>query len=83
MVRGKGLLCAIVIDKSEWEKKKRKGNAGFDAWKLCLALKEAGLLAKNTHGDVIRFAPPLVIDRQQVNAAADIIHDTVLKFTRN
>lgn len=80
LVRGRGLLCAIVIDKSEG----REGNKGseFDAWKLCLALKEAGLLAKNTHGHIIRFAPPLVITHQQVNEAADIIIKTVNEFAR-
>ncbi|PAV88617.1 hypothetical protein WR25_19528 [Diploscapter pachys] len=64
-VRGKGLFCAIVIDKK------------FDAWEVCLRLKENGLLAKNTHGDIIRFAPPLCINKQQVEEAADIIVRTI------
>ncbi|MGL1102674.1 aminotransferase class III-fold pyridoxal phosphate-dependent enzyme, partial [Vibrio parahaemolyticus] len=51
LVRGKGLFCAMVI----------KPTNGKDAWDLCLALKENGLLAKPTHGDIIRFAPPLII----------------------
>ncbi|MES2892070.1 MAG: ornithine--oxo-acid transaminase [Bacteroidota bacterium] len=55
-VRGKGLLNAIVIQHSDPEA----------AWKLCLELKENGLLAKPTHGDKIRFAPPLVINREQI-----------------
>ena len=51
IVRGKGLLNAIVIDHPEKDA----------AWKLCLELKQNGLLAKPTHGDKIRFAPPLII----------------------
>ena len=43
------------------------------AWKLCLALKENGLLAKPTHGDKIRFAPPLIIDEKQINECVEII----------
>lgn len=63
-VRGKGLLNAIVI------------REGYDAWQLCLKLRDKGLLAKPTHGDKIRFAPPLVINEQQIRAAIDIIVDT-------
>ena len=63
MVRGKGLLNAIVIDH-------RNRDA---AWKLCLALKENGLLAKPTHGDKIRFAPPLVINEEQIMECVQII----------
>ena len=55
-VRGKGLLNAIVI----------KHHNPEAAWDLCLALKENGLLAKPTHGDKIRFAPPLVITKEQI-----------------
>lgn len=62
-VRGKGLLNAIVIDHSDPEA----------AWKLCLEMKEHGLLAKPTHGDKIRFAPPLVITRDQLLDAVSII----------
>jgi ornithine--oxo-acid transaminase len=62
-VRGKGLLNAIVIE-----------HANKDAaWELCLELKENGLLAKPTHGDKIRFAPPLIINEQQVKDAVEII----------
>ncbi|CAD5216280.1 unnamed protein product [Bursaphelenchus okinawaensis] len=57
VVRGKGLLNAIVINKK------------VDAWQVCLKLKENGLLAKNTHGDIIRFAPPLCINEEQVRAS--------------
>ncbi|HSL93090.1 MAG TPA: ornithine--oxo-acid transaminase, partial [Bacillota bacterium] len=60
-VRGKGLLNAVVFEK------------GFEAWNVCVALKEAGLLAKQTHGNIIRFAPPLVITESQLLAGLDII----------
>jgi ornithine--oxo-acid transaminase len=63
VVRGKGLLNAIVIDHSD-------KNA---AWNLCLTLKDNGLLAKPTHGDKIRFAPPLVINREQILECVGII----------
>lgn len=63
LVRGKGLLNAIVI-----------GHASKDAaWELCLQLKENGLLAKPTHGDKIRFAPPLLITEQQIAECVNII----------
>jgi ornithine--oxo-acid transaminase len=62
-VRGKGLLNAIVIDHSDPEA----------AWELCLALKENGLLAKPTHGDKIRFAPPLLINASQIRECVSII----------
>ncbi len=63
-IRGKGLLNAIVIK-----------HANPDAsWDLCLELKENGLLAKPTHGDKIRFAPPLIITKDQTLEAVDIIH---------
>ncbi len=68
-VRGKGLLNAIVI-KPFGENK--------TAYDVCLTLKENGLLAKQTHGDIIRFAPPLVINEEQINAACDIIEQTIL-----
>jgi ornithine--oxo-acid transaminase len=63
LVRGKGLLNAIVIRHHNKEA----------AWELCLQLKENGLLAKPTHGDKIRIAPPLVINREQVKECAAII----------
>lgn len=68
IVRGKGLLNAIVIDKK------------YDAWQLCLHLKENGLLCKPTHEDKIRLAPPLVITKEQVVEAASIIEKTVLSY---
>lgn len=63
IVRGKGLLNAIVIDHTNKEA----------AWELCLELKEQGLLAKPTHGDKIRFAPPLVINQDQIRDCVAII----------
>lgn len=63
IVRGKGLLNAIVI----------KHEDSDAAWKLCLLLKEHGLLAKPTHGDKIRFAPPLIINREQILECVSII----------
>ena len=67
-IRGKGLLNAIVINKEH------------DAWEFCLRLKENGLLAKPTHGDKIRFAPPLIINKEQMQEAIDIIHKTAMTF---
>jgi ornithine--oxo-acid transaminase len=63
VVRGKGLLNAIVIAHPQPDA----------AWDLCLALKENGLLAKPTHGDKIRFAPPLLINREQVLECVSIV----------
>ena len=62
-IRGKGLLNAIIIDHGD-------ENA---AWKLCLELKENGLLAKQTHGNIIRFAPPLIITKEQIMDCITII----------
>lgn len=70
-VRGKGLLNAIVIAPF--------GN-GKTAYDVCLMLKDNGLLAKQTHGDIIRFAPPLVINAAQINEACDIIEKTILSI---
>ncbi len=67
LVRGKGLLNAIVIDHQRPEA----------AWELCLALKENGLLAKPTHGDKIRLAPPLVITRDQLLECIGIVKDSL------
>ena len=63
LIRGKGLLNAIVINHPDKEA----------AWELCLQLKENGLLAKPTHGDKIRFAPPLLITGTQIADAVAII----------
>ena len=70
LVRGKGLLNAIVI----------KPKDGKVAWDVCLALKENGLLAKPTHNDIIRFAPPLVITEDQLMDCVDIIGSTIKQF---
>ena len=73
LVRGKGLLNAIVINDAQDSK---------TAWNLCLQLKENGLLAKPTHGNVIRFAPPLVMTEEQLHDCCDIIERTVREFER-
>lgn len=69
-VRGKGLLNAIVVEPMN----------GRDAWDFCLMLKENGLLAKPTHGDKIRFAPPLVITEEQMLECIEIIRKTEAQF---
>lgn len=71
LVRGKGLLNAIVINDTQDSK---------TAWNLCLQLKENGLLAKPTHGNIIRFAPPLVMTEEQLHDCCDIIERTVREF---
>jgi ornithine--oxo-acid transaminase len=73
-VRGKGLLNALVINDTEDSE---------TAWKLCLALAENGLLAKPTHGNIIRFAPPLVITREQLEQCCQIIEQTLLNFSHS
>ena len=69
-IRGKGLLNAIVI-------KPKNGN---EAWDVCLKLRDNGLLAKPTHGDIIRFAPPLVINENQLYECVEIIKKTIKSF---
>lgn len=71
-VRGKGLLNALVVnDEPE----------GLKAWEICILLSKKGLLAKPTHGHIIRFAPPLVIDDEDMDTACNIIEDTILQFS--
>ena len=70
LVRGKGLLNAVVI----------KPKDGKTAWDVCVALKENGLLAKPTHEHIIRFAPPLVINEEQLREAIGIIRKTIMEF---
>jgi len=70
LVRGKGLLNAVVI----------KPTNGKKAWDVCVALKENGLLAKPTHEHIIRFAPPLVINEEQLREAIGIIKKTIGEF---
>ncbi|WP_299443578.1 ornithine--oxo-acid transaminase [uncultured Aquimarina sp.] len=71
LVRGKGLLNAIVINDDEDSE---------TAWNICVALKENGLLAKPTHGNIIRFAPPLVMTREQLLECVSIITKTLKEF---
>ncbi len=66
-IRGKGLLNAVVIEP----------HAGKEAWDLCLKMAEKGLLAKPTHGNIIRFAPPLVITEKELREAIAIIGDSI------
>ncbi len=73
LVRGKGLLNAVVINDTP---------DSSTAWDLCVALKENGLLAKPTHGNIIRFAPPLVMTEEQLLECCQIIEDTVLSFKK-
>jgi len=70
-IRGMGLLNAILINDSE---------DSSTAWDICMALKENGLLAKPTHGNIIRFAPPLVMTREQLLDCITIIKDTLMQF---
>jgi ornithine--oxo-acid transaminase len=67
LVRGWGLLNAIVFEE------------GFEAWNVCMALRDSGLLAKQTHGNIIRFAPPLVISETEMAEAIGIISMTLSK----
>ncbi len=73
LVRGKGLLNAIVINDSE---------DSDTAWNICVALKENGLLAKPTHGNIIRFAPPLVMNKEQLLDCVSIIIKTLKEFEK-
>jgi ornithine--oxo-acid transaminase len=71
LVRGRGLLNAIVINDSE---------ESSTAWDICVKLKDNGLLAKPTHGNIIRFAPPLVMTEEQILECAAIIINTLKEF---
>ncbi len=70
-VRGKGLLNAVIIDDTEESK---------TAWNICLKLADNGLLAKPTHGNIIRFAPPLVITEEQMYDALNIIKKSIAEY---
>jgi ornithine--oxo-acid transaminase len=72
-VRGMGLLNAIVINDTDESE---------TAWNICLKLAENGLLAKPTHGNIIRFAPPLVITKSQLNACCTIIENTIMAYKK-
>lgn len=52
----------------------------YDAWKVCLRLRDNGLLAKPTHGDIIRLAPPLIIKEHELRECVDIIQRTIMSF---
>src|SRR5690606_11165156 len=70
-IRGKGLLNAMVIDDTEDSE---------TAWNICLSLRDNGLLAKPTHGNIIRFSPPLVITEAQLEECCDIIENSLSSF---
>lgn len=72
-VRGRGLLNAIIVNDTPDSK---------TAWNLCVALKENGLLAKPTHGNIIRFAPPLVMNEEQLMECVNIIKTTINNFQK-
>ncbi len=72
-VRGKGLLNAIIVNDTE---------DSLTAWNLCVALKDNGLLAKPTHGNIIRFAPPLVITKDELMECVAIIEKTITEFKK-
>jgi len=73
LVRGKGLLNAIVINDTEESE---------TAWNICMKLKENGLLAKPTHGNIIRFAPPLVMTEEQLHNCISIIKNTIHSYEK-
>ncbi|ELR09406.1 hypothetical protein GMDG_03970 [Pseudogymnoascus destructans 20631-21] len=69
LVRGRGLLNAIIIDEAH--------TGGHTAWDLCMLMKSKGLLAKPTHENIIRFAPPLVISEEDMQKALGIIREAM------
>jgi ornithine--oxo-acid transaminase len=73
LVRGKGLLNAIVINDTE---------DSSTAWDICIKLRDNGLLAKPTHGNIIRFAPPLVMTEEQLLDCVSIITKTISEFKK-
>lgn len=73
LVRGKGLLNAIVINDSE---------DSDTAWNICMKLRDNGLLAKPTHGNIIRFAPPLVMNEEELRDCISIIKKTIMEFEK-
>ena len=74
LVRGKGLLNAVVINDKE---------DSSTAWDICLKMKDNGLIAKPTHGNIIRFAPPLVISENQVDESCEIIEESITEFSKS
>lgn len=73
LVRGKGLLNAVVINDTE---------DSSTAWDICMKLRDNGLLAKPTHGNIIRFAPPLVMNEEQLRDCISIIKNTISEFKK-
>ena len=73
LVRGRGLLNAIVINDHP---------SSSTAWDICVDLKENGLLAKPTHGNIIRFAPPLVMTEEQLHDCCDLIERTIREYEK-
>ncbi len=73
LVRGKGLLNAVVINDTE---------DSSTAWDICMKLRDNGLLAKPTHGNIIRFAPPLVMNEEQLRDCINIIKKTITEFKK-
>ena len=73
-VRGRGLLNALLINDTP---------ESTTAWDICVKMKDNGLLAKPTHGNIIRFAPPLTITEEELSACCEIIEQTVLEFAKN
>ena len=73
-IRGKGLLNAIVIDDDE---------DSSTAWDICMKMKDNGLIAKPTHGNIIRFAPPLVISETEVEESCEIIEQSIKEFSKS
>ena len=71
LIRGKGLLNAMVINDTE---------DSSTAWDICIAMKDNGLIAKPTHGNIIRFAPPLVINEDEINMSCDIIEKSIIEY---
>ncbi|MFT5582276.1 MAG: ornithine--oxo-acid transaminase [Psychromonas sp.] len=72
-VRGKGLLNAIIVNDTP---------DSSTAWNLCMAMKENGLIAKPTHGNIIRFAPPLVMTESELMECVAIIEKTINEFKK-
>ena len=70
-IRGRGLFNAIEID---------PGKTTYSGYDICLKLMENGLLAKQTHENIIRFAPPLTITRKEIDYASDIIEETLMEL---
>ena len=71
LIRGKGLLNAMVINDTE---------ESSTAWDICIAMKDNGLIAKPTHGNIIRFAPPIIINEEEINMSCDIIEKSIIEY---